>query len=289
MISFASPSNGPSLPSTLPGWDAYLPPPTSVARRRRIHQRPAAAAGAAAAVDLATAANRCDLSRPSPRTSTTANLDVSSHHVSAASCPSGPIAGGAGRRFSQLLLEHGELHLQDWAVLAASASVPSFGASSSAAAAPADNAPSSNGSRRGGKDKRSRSRRRRRSSKSSSKRNVVGRSSGGSSSNGGRIPSIGMRAIPGRLRLCTRSLVFEPDDATRGIIRCPFSKMAGRPRAPPQLLLLLLLVVPLLRRHQILAALATDHRRNSSSSSNRASSSQGQQQRRSFSNAVGTP
>ena len=59
------------------------------------------------------------------------NLDVSSHHVSAeggtaggGGTTGGGSAGGGGgggsSRFSQLLLEHGEKHLQDWAVLAAS-------------------------------------------------------------------------------------------------------------------------------------------------------------------------
>jgi factor associated with neutral sphingomyelinase activation len=38
-----------------------------------------------------------------------------------------------------------------------------------------------------------------------------------------------MKNIEGRLYLCTNSIVFEPNDQSRGIIRCPFSKMDNGP------------------------------------------------------------
>ena len=63
------------------------------------------------------------------------------------------------------------------------------------------------------------------------KSNRYGGTSGAGADGNERIPSIGMVAVPGRLRLCSRSVVFEPDDPSRGIVRCPFSRMAGRPRA----------------------------------------------------------
>ena len=40
-------------------------------------------------------------------------------------------------------------------------------------------------------------------------------------------PSVHMTKISGRLYLCSRSLVFEPEDVTRGVIRCPWSRMEG--------------------------------------------------------------
>jgi len=42
-----------------------------------------------------------------------------------------------------------------------------------------------------------------------------------------------MTKIEGRLHLCSRSLVFEPYENNRGIIRCPFAKMDGAPREYP--------------------------------------------------------
>lgn len=154
------------------------------------------------------------------------NLDVSSHHVSAVgataggggSSTSGAGGGGGGGaggtcRFSQLLLEHGEKYLQDWAVLAASSPrqlPPSLLRRQASAGG------GSNGNRRRKKHRRK------------SKRHEGG---GGGGDGNERIPSIGMVAVPGRLRLCSRSVVFEPDDVARGIVRCPFDRMAGRPRA----------------------------------------------------------
>jgi len=83
------------------------------------------------------------------------------------SAPGG--GGGAGARFSQLLLEAGEVHIHDWAAVA---------------------------------------------TRGLSRRGAVG----------------GDVRVTGRLRLCSRSTVFEPDDHTRGIIRLPFRR-CDRPLA----------------------------------------------------------
>ena len=38
-----------------------------------------------------------------------------------------------------------------------------------------------------------------------------------------------MTRIQGRLHLCTKSIVFEPTDTSRGVIRFPFDKMTITP------------------------------------------------------------
>jgi len=168
------------------------------------------------------------------------HLDVSSHHVAAegtgvgvgvgaggSHAGSGTSSGGGNggssgggsssgygggrRRFSPLLLEHGERQLQDWAVLAASAP---------------RQLPGGGGGGGGRKHHKNRHNRRGHRHGSKSKRRRHGHGSDGEE----RIPSVGMVAVPGRLRLCSRSVVFEPDDTSRGIVRCPFGKMAGRPK-----------------------------------------------------------
>mmetsp|Transcript_4395 Transcript_4395/g.12138 ORF Transcript_4395/g.12138 Transcript_4395/m.12138 type:complete len:1379 (-) Transcript_4395:1280-5416(-) len=40
-------------------------------------------------------------------------------------------------------------------------------------------------------------------------------------------PTVHMTKIAGRLYLCSRSLVFEPDDVSRAVIRCPWSRTQG--------------------------------------------------------------
>jgi PH domain associated with Beige/BEACH len=46
-------------------------------------------------------------------------------------------------------------------------------------------------------------------------------------------PSLHWTKCQGRLHLCTRSLVLEPSDPSRPLIRCPFSKMNESPREYP--------------------------------------------------------
>ena len=97
--------------------------------------------------------------RPPPRRSSSSSLSPSP------SC-----------RFTELLLEHGERHVEDWAAVASSA--PSAG---------------------------------------------IG---GGGAPPG---PVRRMESVDGRLRLCTKSVVFEPRHPSRGMIRVPFADMAGPP------------------------------------------------------------
>jgi len=131
-------------------------------------------------------------------------LDVASHLVTAPSAPSGLRKG----RFSQLFLEHEEKHLRDWAVVASSSPI----ASSSVMGAGSGLGGGSGGGGSKRHPRRSRSRRY-------------------ASDKPERIPSAGMKAVSGRLRLCSQSVVFEPDDVSRGIIRCRFVRMATEPRA----------------------------------------------------------
>ncbi len=46
-------------------------------------------------------------------------------------------------------------------------------------------------------------------------------------------PSAHLTKIEGRLHLCSKSLIFEPSDFSRPIIRCPFSKMENAPKEYP--------------------------------------------------------
>jgi len=112
------------------------------------------------------------------------------------------------QRFSTLLLEHGEQELQDWGVIASSSrsrnsSAADENASSSSSLAPAP--PSSPFV----------------SPKKSSDGSKKARSN--------REPSTNMKSVQGRLRLCSKSIVFEPNDISRGIIRIPFDKMIDAP------------------------------------------------------------
>lgn len=108
-------------------------------------------------------------------------------------------------RFSSLLLEHGERHLQDWAVTASSEIIKRSGSSISSTSKTQWN--QSGRSRKVGPNiKRSKPK---------------------------RTPETTMRNVEGRLHLCSRSLLFEPLDSMRGIIRCPFARMDCAPREVP--------------------------------------------------------
>ena len=125
------------------------------------------------------------------------------------------------QRFSTLLLEHGEQELQDWGVVVkstsrssssadsgntsthvtSSVSVSSVSTSAASAFSSTLEPPSlSKKSNRNSSKKRSKSRKE-------------------------KEPTTHMKSVPGRLRLCSKSLVFEPNDISRGIIRLPFDKM----------------------------------------------------------------
>lgn len=121
-------------------------------------------------------------------------------------------------RFSNLLLEHGEKHIQDWAVIASSR----IDASSDVDNHLANNIGNSNGHS---------------TSNHTPYMNFQGNhSSNNTDLNGkskikydGNSPSTCMGHIEGRLRLCSRSIVFEPTDSSRGVIRCPFDRMETAP------------------------------------------------------------
>ena len=111
---------------------------------------------------------------------------------------------GNQQRFSTLLLDHGEQELQDWGVVATSTS-----ARSSPTRYASDS--SSVGSTLPKKS---------RSSSSLHRRPRKSKESG----------ALMKRNIKGRLRLCSKSIVFEPNDLSRGIIRLPFDRMTITPK-----------------------------------------------------------
>ena len=112
-------------------------------------------------------------------------------------------------RFSQLLLEHGEKALEDFDVIA----------SSSQAVCNDSEDQTSQGLQWEQAPRKSRSPRKIKKSSSST---ISASSSPASYQH--------MSKIEGRLHLCTRSLVFEPYDSSRPIVRCPFSKMEQAPK-----------------------------------------------------------
>jgi factor associated with neutral sphingomyelinase activation len=131
-------------------------------------------------------------------------------------------------RFSQLLLEHGETQLQDWAVMAYSS--PCKDTESSGSSSP----------RRTGSTQwaQSQSATTSRSPMRSSGTRTSGSKSSSSSQPGGKFdmdshPSVHMAKIEGRLHLCTRSLILEPNESSRGIVRFPFKRMDASPREYP--------------------------------------------------------
>ncbi len=121
------------------------------------------------------------------------------------------------QRFSELLLEHGEQHLQDWAVVASSSAMKSD--DSTETKQPVSrrktyrSSSSSQATRNNGKNG------------SSSRRDYIIRE------RHNMCPSTCMQSVEGRLRLCSRSIVFEPNDVSRGIIRCPLDRMEKAPFA----------------------------------------------------------
>lgn len=103
-------------------------------------------------------------------------------------------------RFSQLLLEHGEQHLQDWAVVASSSVV--------------------NEANIIGTSKKTEWNKSAKQGRKSVQTNSTNRDNN---------TSMIMGKLEGRLHLCSRSIVFEPLETSRGIIRCPFQRMNTSP------------------------------------------------------------
>lgn len=128
-------------------------------------------------------------------------------------------------RFSQLLLEHGETQLQDWAVMAYSTPCKDTETSSSSS-------PRRSGTTQWAQSASSRTRGL--STHSGSPSSKHSRSNATSTTiDMDSYPSVQMAKIEGRLHMCSRSLVFEPNESSRGIVRCPFKKMDASPREYP--------------------------------------------------------
>ena len=155
-------------------------------------------------------------------------------------------------RFSQLLLEHGEKHLQDWAVIAYSSKAASSNSSSSNSNNQSNARHQHQQCKEPTKTQWEQSPLKARpprpatqhpSKLSSSSSDISSYASNNTLNNtpresnnshdDGCYPSTHMAKIEGRLHLCSRSIVFEPNDASRGIVRCPFRKLDGPPREYP--------------------------------------------------------
>jgi factor associated with neutral sphingomyelinase activation len=138
----------------------------------------------------------------------------------------GPGSGGNDRsRFSTLLLEHGERHLQDWAVIGYTSPIAHRTSTTSLMASPlkknGETTWTAHGSLTPSKSSRKPS-----SSSSISKQKKAALDKD-------TYPSVHLTKIEGRLHLCSQSIVFEPNDAARPIIRCPFDKMDAPPKEYP--------------------------------------------------------
>jgi factor associated with neutral sphingomyelinase activation len=119
------------------------------------------------------------------------------------------------KRFSSLLLEYGEEPVQDWAVIAYSSplgndrGLPNATKGSSALN---ETTWAQNPQQQSQKHKLSSSNRKKKKPKQYDK---------------DTYPSVYMVKTEGRLYLCSQSLVFEPLDVARGIVRIPFAKLIG--------------------------------------------------------------
>lgn len=121
------------------------------------------------------------------------------------------------QRFSTLLLDHGEQELQDWGVIASSRRKTSSKTNQGASNVSSSSLRSLKDERNYSEASNSITRNKSLPSMSLKKKQ--------SSSKGERDPSTNMKSIRGRLHLCSKSIVFEPEDVLRGIIRIPFEKM----------------------------------------------------------------
>lgn len=147
------------------------------------------------------------------------------------------------QRFSTLLLDHGEQELQDWGVVASSSRVRESSSSGSQSFNAFDDEKnislSSSSSNTNTMDIGTSSALYSSSSSAtatSTKRNKNKLSDSHSHSDPAyskarkeREPGTNMKSIQGRLHLCSKSIIFEPHDISRGIIRMPFDKMTISP------------------------------------------------------------
>ena len=144
-------------------------------------------------------------------------------------------------RFSNLLLAHGEKHIQDWAVIAYSNPCPpnhhtlNHHALSMKLNSPANrkhnhktqwaqDTSTQNATTTTTKQSQQRKAKQQQHKKQNAKTKQPDKDS---------YPSMHMTKIEGRLHLCSLSIVFEPTDSTRPCIRCPFLKMDAAPKEYP--------------------------------------------------------
>lgn len=131
-------------------------------------------------------------------------------------------------RFSPLLLDHGEKHVQDWAVIGYSSPLEA----NSASGAPLLNTPRKSKQSQGTTWAAQSTPTKSATPKKFKRRNNrVAANSKGPEVSKETHPTAHMTKWEGRLHLCSKSLVFEPNDFSRGLIRMPFSRM---PDGPPK-------------------------------------------------------
>lgn len=128
-------------------------------------------------------------------------------------------------RFSTLLLEHGEQHIQDWAVIVYSSPIsssanPVFSNVSS----PRHKKPQQTTWAQGNALQAS-------STTSSTPKKP--KSKPKKKYDKDSYPSVHMTKIEGRLHLCSKSIVLEPNDTSRAIVRIAFAKMDEPPKEFP--------------------------------------------------------
>lgn len=133
-----------------------------------------------------------------------------------------PNATNSRTRFSQLLLEHGEKAIQDWEVLARSS--PAVEDTTPSAGDLSGNDPTASNTEIEWLQSPDKAK--------ISRNQYVRKKRALSITNKDVYPSANMSKIAGRLHLCSGSVVFEPSEANRGIVRCSFHRMDGPPEAP---------------------------------------------------------
>ena len=130
-------------------------------------------------------------------------------------------------RFSTLLLDHGEKHIQDWAVIAYTTPLNPSGPSSFVTSP----------HRKPGKttwaQSTTASNRKLTSETTASIKRKMATTKKPKRIDKEAYPTAHMTKIEGRLHLCSLSIVFEPNDPSRGIVRCPFQRMDSAPHEYP--------------------------------------------------------
>ena len=136
-------------------------------------------------------------------------------------------------RFSQLILEHGEKPLQDWAVVAYSSPITKGGEGGASRGSGGSSSTSSSPNRSGEIQWLQSPVKKCATTKGGHGAHGSNKRRGSLVPDKDNFPSAHMTKIEGRLHLCTGSLVFEPVEGSRGIVRCPFAKMDGSPVEHP--------------------------------------------------------